>query len=221
MKIRLFLLALIIVSVGFLFSSDKIAYSGNNETGSEINIDDVITKDFGENDGSNVDVFRVSDCDGDETTNDREGFSDVTATLTISNASRPNFSESTSHPVRIYKYKVSFQKIGSSVKKSKMPDIKGFLRNISFTVPAGDVDEPATKDLKVTIFSKAMKEAFADQYIKKFGENPSETGIIKYLDYNVKIKIFGREVTEEKNSAGASGETTIILTEVNNCVTSE
>ena len=223
MKIRAVLLTVIILTIGFFVFSDKTVYSHDYDAGSDITITDIAVADFGENDGSNIDVFRNTDCsgDGDVTKTDIEDFSDTTATITISNASRPNFPESTSYPVRIYKYAVSFKKIGSSVKnKNKMPDLKGFSRNISFTVPAATkVDEPVIKDLKITIISKAMKEAFASQYIFRFGEDP-RNGIdpIRYLDYKVKIKIYGKEVPFNNRVSDSSG-TSIILTEVNNCAT--
>lgn len=222
MKIRAILLTVIILTIVLSVSSDKTALCRDYEAGSDITISDIAVQDFGQNDGSNIDAFRVMDCNGDGTANDPEGFSDATATITISNASRPNYAVSTSHPVKIYKYTVSFEKIGSSIKnKNKMPDLKGFSRNISFTVPAATkVDEPATKDLTITIVSRAMKEAFASQYISKFGEDP-RNGIdpIRYLDYKVKIKIYGKEVPFN-NRVSASGGTSIILTEVNNCITS-
>ncbi len=219
MKIRAILLTVIILTIVLFISSGKTAHGHDYDAGSDITITDIAVKDFGENDGSNIDAFRTMDCNGDGIKTDPEDFSDTTATLTISNASRPNFDVSTSHPVRIYKYKVSFKKIGSNVKnKNKMPDLKTFSRHISFTIPAATkVDEPVTKDLNITIISKAMKQAFANQYIFRFGEDP-RNGIdpIRYLDYKVKIKIYGEEIPFN-NKVSDSAETSIILTEVNNC----
>jgi len=212
-------MAIILALTLFPFS-DKIVRGGSNEAGSIIAVEEITGEDSGGNDESNVDAFRKDDCDGDVATKDLEPFSDLTATLTISNASRPNFPESTSHPVKIYRYKVTFVKMGTPRQKRKMPDIQPFTANISTIIPAAtDPDTPATGDVKITILSKAMKEVFANKYILRFGEDPRNPDVLpRFLSYKVNIKIFGKEIPYN-NKVDTSASLFITITEVDNCQT--
>jgi hypothetical protein len=219
MKIRLFFYAAIVLALVLFFSSDKTVRGTDRESGSILTIDDIAASDFGESDESNVDAFRTDDCDGDIATKDPEGFSDLTATLTISNSGRPNHNgpppyDPTSQIVKIEKYSVSFSKLGGKKKKKLMPGISSFTGNVSLTI-----QPDSTGSLKVPLFSKAKKEAFVNKYISKFGEDPRESGVDpKYLSYRAHIKIYGKEVPYN-NKVEASGDITITLTEVDNCAT--
>jgi len=221
MKIRtLFCVALILTFI-LLLSSDKTVQA-NRRAGSILAIDIPTATDFGGNDELNVDAFRTDDCDGDPSTNDSEGFADLTATITISNSGRLNYNgpppfDPTSQIVKIVKYTVSFTKDASNGGKSirkLMPAIKPFTRSASFTI-----QPDSSGDLKIVLLTRAMKEAFVDNYIANFGEDPRDAGVdTKYLSYTAHIKIFGKEVPYN-NKVDTSGDITITITEVNNCTT--
>src|SRR4030067_237737 len=189
MKIRtLFCIALILILILFI-SSDKTVQGTDRRSGSILTVDSITAKDFGDNDEMNVDAFRTDDCDGDLATKDPEGFSDLFATITISNSGRPNFTPSTSQTVKIYQYTVSFTKLGGKNIKKLMPRIKPFIRSTSLTI-----QPDSSGDLKIVLLTKAMKEKFVDKYIENFGEDPRDPGVdAKFLSYTAHIKIYGKE----------------------------
>ncbi|OGL46131.1 MAG: hypothetical protein A2149_09725 [Candidatus Schekmanbacteria bacterium RBG_16_38_11] len=214
MKIRpLFCAALILILILFI-SSDKTVQGTDRRSGSILTVDSITAKDFGDNDEMNVDAFRTDDCDGDLATKDPEGFSDLFATITISNSGRPNFTPSTSQTVKIYQYTVSFTKLGGKNIKKLMPRIKPFIRSTSLTI-----QPDSSGDLKIVLLTKAMKEKFVDKYIENFGEDPRDPGVdAKFLSYTAHIKIYGKEVPFN-NKVDTSGDINITITEVDNCST--
>ncbi len=177
-----------------------------------ITVTGVTGADEGDNDETNVDIFRNLNCDDDATTTDPEPFSDLKATITLDNSGHPNYEGSfwgsTNQDVKITSYKIRFKR-----NSRKLPKIRTIKRSTSALI-AKDTET----DITITILPKSKKRSLARKYVLKFGEDPSDDTVEpRFLDYTVKIKIRGEEVYSHHNKVKTKTELTMTLTQVDNC----
>ena len=176
-----------------------------------IDVTGITASDEGDNDETNVDIFRNLDCDEDAATTDPEPFSDLTADITIDNSGHPNYEDSfwgpTNQDVKMTSYKVRFKR-----NSKRLPKIKSFTKNASAII-----SKNTETDVTITILPKSRKQSLARKYILKFGEDTSDNSVEpRFLDYTVKITITGKELYFN-NKVKTKTDLTMTLTQVDNC----